>query len=122
MKIRFSTGEMFSSVSTEAWDPGSNQKMMREIVEKVAHVQGKLCALMAELIEETGFVDDWRGWEKSCTPQNFPGFPGLGTRERGEDLVSLPPCPLLSTSMRAFPIYQELYHPLLLASEACSTN
>ena len=54
----------------EAWDPGGNRKMMRETVEKLPHVQGKSCALMAELIEETGFVDDWRGWEKSCTPRS----------------------------------------------------
>ena len=40
---------------------------------------------MAELIEETGFVDDWHGWGKSCTLRNFPGFLGFGTRERGED-------------------------------------
>jgi len=41
----------------EAWDLGSNQKMIRDIVEKVPHVQGKSCRLMAELIDETGFVD-----------------------------------------------------------------
>ena len=69
----------------EAWDPSGNLKMMRDTVEKVPHVQGKSCRLIAELIDETGFVDDWHGWEKSCTPQNLPGFPGLGTRERGDD-------------------------------------
>jgi len=59
--------------------------MMRQIVEKVPHVHGKSCELMVELIDEIRFVEDWRRWEKSCTVRYFPGFPGLGTRERGED-------------------------------------
>ena len=41
----------------EAWDPGGSRKMMRHMVERVPQVQGKLCELMAELIEDIGFVD-----------------------------------------------------------------
>jgi len=32
-----------------------------------------------------GFVHGECGYEKSCTMRNFPGFPGLGRRERGDD-------------------------------------
>jgi len=59
--------------------------MMSDTVEKVPHVQGKSCGLIAELIDETGFVDDWGGWEKSYTLRNLPGFSSFGTRERGDD-------------------------------------
>ena len=102
----------------EAWDPGGNQKMMRDIVEKVPHVQGRLCALMAGLIEETGFVDDCHGWEKSCTPQNFPSFPGLGRRERGEDWKG--PMMDSSSACEKGPRYTSVTHCQLIISLANS--
>ena len=45
----------------EACDPGGKWKIMRDMVEKIPHVQGKSCTSMAELMDEIGFVDDWRG-------------------------------------------------------------
>ena len=59
--------------------------MMRHTVEKVPQVQGKSCELMLELMEAIEFLSDAWGCEKSWTARYFPGLPGLGTRERGED-------------------------------------
>jgi len=69
----------------KAWYPSGKQWMMRHIVEKVPQVQGKSWDLMAELIDDTGFVHGGCGWEKSCTAWNFPSFLGLGMRERSDD-------------------------------------
>jgi len=60
--------------------------MRRQITEKVPHVHGKSSELVKELME--GFGKDGEGEsgkDKFWGLQNFPGLPGLGMMEKGED-------------------------------------
>ena len=77
--------------------------MIGHTVENIPQVQGKSCESMAELIEGIRFWPDVWGCEKLWTAQNFPGLPGLGTRERGEDWKG--PMRVSSSSCENGPMY-----------------
>ena len=60
--------------------------MSKNMVEKFPHVQGIKSAVITLLIDGLGKRGDvWMGKEKFCTKRNFPGLPGLGIRESGND-------------------------------------
>ena len=55
-------------------------------MENVPHVVWKSSVLMDELMEGEGKLGEGlRGKETFCTSLNFPGRPGLGIIEMGED-------------------------------------
>ena len=67
-----------------AWEPGGRLKMVKQMVAKVPHVQGYMSASMELLMEATSGVGV-RGKEKLWTARYLPGFPALGTHDRGDD-------------------------------------
>jgi hypothetical protein len=68
---------------TAAWECGGSLDMRRHMMEKVLHVHGKRSESMEWLINDMGGCG-WCGCEKFWISRNLPGFPGLGTRLRGE--------------------------------------
>ena len=62
----------------------------RNMVENLPHVHGSKSVMIASLIDGFGKCGDvWMGNEKFCTKRNFPGLPGLGIRESGDDWKGL---------------------------------
>jgi hypothetical protein len=60
--------------------------MMVHMVSKVPHVQGKSSELSFELMDGLECANDvTRGKEKFWITRNFPGLPGFGMMDMGED-------------------------------------
>ena len=69
-----------------ACDSGGRHAISKKMVENLPHVHGSKSVVMASLTEGFGKrVDVWMGKEKFCTKQNFPGLPGLGIKDSGDD-------------------------------------
>ena len=69
-----------------ASEPGGSCDISLYTMENFPHVVGNSSALMQEFTEGLGNEGLGEcGKEKFCTILNFPGFPGLGIMERGED-------------------------------------
>ena len=96
-----------------AWDPGGRLKMVKHMVAKVPQVHGYMSASMELLMEATSGVGV-RGKEKLWTARYLPGFPALGTHERGDDWKG----PIsASTSCR---VHGPMYRPFLNSLETMS--
>lgn len=71
---------------TAICEPGGRWPSKRNTTAKEPHVQGKFAELVKKLMEELGKEGEAeRGKEKFWTILNFPGCPGLGIMEKGED-------------------------------------
>jgi hypothetical protein len=69
-----------------ASDPGGRREIRRYTIENFSHEAGKSAASMNELMDWEGLEALGEiGKEKFCTRRNFPGFPGLGIIDNGED-------------------------------------
>ena len=68
---------------TAAWEPGGKLRISVEIVWKVPQVHGNSSELREELMDGVGVLL-W-GKERFWISRYLPGFPDLGTRDRGDD-------------------------------------
>ena len=98
--------------------PRGRPLISMHIDRKVPQVQGKSSEFSWELIEGMGRLV-W-GYERFWMRRYLPGFPALGTSERGEDwngLISIP-----SSSCENGPMYLPLLNAVCIISQKMSDN
>ena len=68
---------------TDACEPGGKCAMIKAMVVKVPHVQGKPLLSMRELMDVAS-ADGLCGWEKLWTMRYLPSFDVFAMRDKGE--------------------------------------